>query len=167
MKVTPINPQVPQPVQRNGGPSDAKARAIAAFNQAASAPQQAGQAPESTGQNHSSEAPVSQEVSLEATADEHQTLETAVGEGAEVAPEPAKEEPLSPQHLALIRREKAIRAQAQKQEQEFKAKMAELEARESRLSQPSQTFDQSKYISKDDFRANPLKALAEANFSYV
>jgi hypothetical protein len=91
---------------------------------------------------------------------------------AEVAAEPAKqapkEDPLSSQYAMLARREKALRAKAQQQEQALKAREQALAEREAQLrSQPAQpTIDTSKYISIDEFKADPLKIMAQTGLSY-
>jgi hypothetical protein len=80
-------------------------------------------------------------------------------------PERAAEEKPSPQLLALARRERALRAKAQQQEQAFKAREAALAAKEAELSAKGNQYNEG-YITKDKLKSNPLLALQEAGLSY-
>jgi hypothetical protein len=79
-------------------------------------------------------------------------------------PEKTEEKP-SPQLLALARRERALRAKAQQQEQAFKAREAALAAKEAELSAKGNQYNEG-YITKDKLKSNPLLALQEAGLSY-
>jgi hypothetical protein len=97
-----------------------------------------------------------------------QELEPEVGqsdkiEAAETSAEPKTE--VDPRMVQLARRERALRAKAQQQEQAFKAREAALAAREAELSSKDQTY-KSGYIQKDLLKTSPLQALAEAGLSY-
>ncbi len=163
MKIQPIaTPAVAiAPAGTNSSTAqDARARAIARLtdqspvqNQNAIAPEELGAITATSGQNHSDE--------------EIQAQTAEVDSSTEVVEEPAKpvEEPLSAQHLALIRREKALRAQAQKQEQAYKAREQALIEREAQLAKPSAP-DYSNHVSKDQIKQNALQVLADAGVSY-
>lgn len=153
---------------------DARAKAIAAFtkaqepqvNQNAISPEEFGavkqkmrQEPSENeqlaGQNNSDEVPA------------EQTPEDAsapVEESAKEQETPA----LSSQYAALARREKALRANAAKQDQAFKAREAALATKEAELTAKGtpQAPDYSNYISKDLFNKDPIAALQQAESSY-
>jgi len=72
---------------------------------------------------------------------------------------------LSQQFAKLARREKQLRIQAQQQEQALKQREAALAAKEAELNgRPS--FDQSKYIAKDELSANTIRELEKLGISY-
>lgn len=85
------------------------------------------------------------------------------------SPAPAEtkpaEEPLSSQFAALARREKAARARAAQQSAELQATKDALRAQEEALKARELEY-QSKYIAKDSFQADPLKAFTDAGLSY-
>lgn len=81
-----------------------------------------------------------------------------------VADTPA-EEPLSTQYAALARREKAARARATQQATELKAAQDALAAERAALAAQKDEYS-SKYVAKDAFQADPLKALTDAGLSY-
>lgn len=99
-----------------------------------------------------------------------EAAEQTPAEATEQAPEDgAKKEDklMSSKYAALARREKALRAQAFKQEQALKAREAALAAKEAELASKAPTqADYSNYISKDQLKQNALQALADANVSY-
>ena len=84
-------------------------------------------------------------------------------EAPETPAEPKSE--IDPRMAQLARRERALRAKAQQQEQAFKAREAALAVREAELSSKDQTY-KSGYIPKDLLKTSPLQALAEAGLSY-
>lgn len=90
---------------------------------------------------------------------------TRAQEVSKAVEEPAKaaEEPLSAQYAQLARKEKAMRLEAQKLKAEREALKAEQEALRK---PPAPSIDESKYISRDKFEADPLAALAEMGISY-
>lgn len=77
----------------------------------------------------------------------------------------APEEPLSSQYAALARKERAARAQAQARDAEFRAKEASFKAEQEAFKARELEY-QSKYVAKDSFQADPLKALTDAGMSY-
>lgn len=83
------------------------------------------------------------------------------------APEPTKpvEEPASSQMAILARKERALRAKAQQQDQALKAREQALQAREDALNAKDQDY-QSNYVSKSRLKQETLAALAEAEVSY-
>ncbi len=83
----------------------------------------------------------------------------------EVTEEKTKEDPLSNQYAILARREKALRAKVQQQEQAYKAREAQLAEREAKLTKQPQ-FDASKYVSIEQFKADPLRVMADTGLSY-
>lgn len=88
-----------------------------------------------------------------------------------LAPEAPKapEEPLSNQYALLARREKALRAKAQQQAQESKAREDAFLAKEEALKAREAARDaeyQSKYIPKDRLSQDPLSVLNELGLSY-
>lgn len=78
---------------------------------------------------------------------------------------PEQDDRAAKQFALLARREKALRAKAQQQEQALKAREQALAEREAKLTQQPQ-IDQSKYISIDRFKADPLGVMAETGLSY-
>lgn len=100
--------------------------------------------------------------------EETETVETAplAEESAKVEPPPVKEEqPASSQMAILARKERALRAKAQQQDQAFKAREDALKAREAAVSAKDQEY-QSGYISKQRLKQQTIEALAEAGLSY-
>lgn len=91
------------------------------------------------------------------------TNEAPSSEAAE-APK-APEETLSSQFAALARREKAARAKATQQAAELQAAKDALKAQDEALKARELEY-QSKYVAKDSFQADPLKALTDAGLSY-
>lgn len=77
----------------------------------------------------------------------------------------APEEPLSSQFAALARREKAARAKAAQQSAELEAAKSALRAQEEALKARELEYS-SKYVAKDSFQQDPLKALTDAGLSY-
>ena len=148
-----------QQVSMNSG-AEKRAAAIAAFNAAQSAP---------------SDLPVpnpSRIAPEEMTAIVPPTKQDTLGQSdnIEAPSEPAKPEepkadPTDPRMIQLARRERALRAKAQQQEQAFKAREAALAAKEAELATQGQAY-QSGYIAKDMLKTSPLQALAEAGVTY-
>lgn len=78
---------------------------------------------------------------------------------------PRQDKNVSRELTMLARRERALRAQAQKRTQEFKAKEAELQAKEQEILAKARSYE-SGYISKEEIQSNPLKVLVENGISY-
>lgn len=110
--------------------------------------------PQTTGTPVESTISEDTEIPVEASSDETPKVE-----------EPAKVDPtLSRQFAQLARQEKALRAKAHQQAQEFKQREEAIKAREAALTQPK--TDMSSYISKDRLKNDPLAVFAEAGLSY-
>jgi DNA repair exonuclease SbcCD ATPase subunit len=170
MQVKPVaGPSAIQQPQSNA--ADAKARAVAAFNQAAKAPTQPAQPAQQVVQNQNNIS--AEELGAIQTPETRQDDNTEADQEVTAAPtETPKETPkteeetaLSRQFAQLARQERALRAKAQQQDQALKAREAALQAREAELASKSQT-DMTKYLAKDAFKQDPLTALAEAGISY-
>lgn len=73
----------------------------------------------------------------------------------------APEEPISSQYAVLARKEKALRLRDQQLRQREEA----LKAKETPKA-PEQTFDESKYVSKERLSKDPFSALAELGLNY-
>lgn len=175
MKIQPIAapPQAAPPAGTNVATAqEARQRAIARLtqspvqNQNAIQPEEMGAIKAATGQNHVKdtdddelEAPQTAAPDSESSDSTDETQEAAPAEETKPV-----EEPLSAQHLALIRREKALRAQAQKQEQAFAAREQALKQQEAALAQNKP--DLTKYVPKDQIKQNALQVLADAGVSY-
>lgn len=172
MKISPVTG--PGAIPPNGTPEATRsAKAIAAFNKGASSyDKQSASAQSQT----SGAPPVNQNaVGVEdlsainpPTEEVAETTQEAQGEGqtSEVT-EPTKptEDPaISRQFAQLARQERALRAKAQQQEQQWKAKDQELQTREAAL-QPKQQ-DLSNYISVDDLKRNAYGTLQKHGISY-
>lgn len=87
----------------------------------------------------------------------------------EVTPEPKSETPsVSSQMQILARKERALRAKAQQQDQAFKAREAELARREKELADKGQTqqWDPTQYVPKSRLKQETLQVLAEEGMSY-
>lgn len=159
-------------------PNSLKERAIAAFK--ANTPGHKEEAPKTfaqvrqeleSGQKDSNESQLqTQPDGLEQQAEQLEGQEAIQEPQTEsVEAEQPKEDPaLSSQYAALARREKALRAQAMKQEQAIKSREAALAAREAELAAKGEAkpADYSNYISKDLLKQDALRALADANVSY-
>lgn len=148
MKVTPTQgPVITQGVNSQAS-TDARARAIAKLSPAAEIPvNQNAIAPEDLS-------------ALQPPSQSPQTPDAP----SEPTPEPKPPETESSQFVALARRERALRAKAQQQEQAFKAREEALAKREAELqgSKP----DTSQYIHRDRIKANALAVLNEEGITY-
>lgn len=163
MKIQPIaSPNQIKQVTTNEGA--AKAKAIAAFNQAAQAPQPVVQnqnaiAPEELSAIQPQER---RDDTSESTQEAIPVVETPVVE----ATKPPEQDPeLTKQFDQLARQEKMLRAKAQQQDQALKAREAAIAAREAELAGKPQ-FDPKQYYTKDQVKQNALDVLAEAGVSY-
>lgn len=159
MNIVPKAASTPAQAPAATSGQDARARAIArleqspVLNQNAIAPEEMAAIVPPSGQNTS----VEEEL-----------------QASEVTEEPVAEEPKAPtpqeleakqRYEALARREKALRLQAQKQEQAIKAREDAIAQREAAIAAKDAEY-KSNYISKDRFKADPLQALADAGASY-
>lgn len=88
----------------------------------------------------------------------------AVSESAS-ATEKSTDEPLSPQYAVLARKEKALRAKAQAQEQAYRAKEEALAAREAAL-KAKETEYQSDYVPKERLKTDAWSVLNELGLTY-
>ena len=154
MNVKPIAQPISQTLGQSQGQQDARSRAIARMTQST---------PVADPSNVSVE-------ELSAVRAPSRPEETPVmeAEGSEVeAPkaEVKSEDPLSSQYALLARREKALRAKAQQQEQTIRAREEALKAREAEIAAKDADY-QSNYISKQKLKANTWEALNDAQVSY-
>lgn len=171
MKIAPLAPgQGVQQPQGGRTESQARAAAIAKFSNPTPGVAPANQNP--TGIANPSRIAPEEMLAIPQMSDTgapSEDTETQVGETPHdpqmaVEQEP-KTDPLSSQYALLARKEKAMRAKAQQQEQAMKAREDALAAKERELSS-KQPQDLSSYIPKDMLKTNTLKALAEAGVSY-
>lgn len=152
MKVIPVAPPSAPQASENSA-QDARSRAIAKLT---SAP---------VPQNQNS-------VSVEETVQTRQNVTSEVDESvaspeSEDTPQsaPVKEPSVSSQFAALARREKALRAQAQQQDQAQKTREAAFTAKEADMQAKLAAYEQG-YVSKDRLRSDLLGTLTEQGLSY-
>jgi hypothetical protein len=162
MKVTPVAAPTDVTIASS---SDSRARAVAAFNKAAVAPPPAAQ--EHPVQNPSAVAPEEMSaVQAPQVAEVTDNVPATEVEESKPAAEESEADILSSKQWAqLARQERALRAKAQQQQAEFKAKEAAIAAREAALTAKDQEYKQG-YISRDRLKQDTLAALAEADVSY-
>lgn len=169
MKVTAI--AAPTDIKQ-APPTNTKAKAIEAFNNASKTQQPMSHSinPNNVSvEELSAIQPQTAEVidkntdNVEAPAAE----ETAEAAATEVKlEEKSKEDPaLSRQFAQLARQERALRAKAQKQILEFKAKEDALKAREEALTAENQKY-KTGYVSVERFKNDPVGVMAETGLSY-
>lgn len=79
--------------------------------------------------------------------------------------EPKEDPTLSRQFAQLARQERSLRAKAQQQDQAYKARLSELEAREAILANRA-AFDPSKYVSKAQLQQDALGVLEAEGITY-
>lgn len=150
MKVQPI--ASPAAVQQSA-PTDSRAKAIAAFNQSQPAPVQ-----------NPSQVSAEEMTAITGTSGQSDRSEPLVEETAPVeAPlkAPVEDPALSRQFAQLARQEKALRAKAQQQEQQYKAREEALKAREAELAGKTQV-DPKSYYTKDQIKQDYLQVLLDA-----
>jgi len=168
MNVKPIpGPSILPPQTQGRSPAQAKAAAIAAFNQASSEPASP-QPPQQVVQNQNSISPEEMTAIQPQRTGRPVLVEESVDSQETQAPAeaPRQEDPqLSSQFAKLARQEKALRARVQQQEQALKAREAELQAKEAELLKKYE-LDKSSYIPKDLFKQDAFTALQEAGLSY-
>lgn len=168
MKVTPV--ASPQAVQ-NAPAKDFKAKAIEAFNRASQPANQGQSAPIPV--NANAIAAEDMTAIVPPTQEEDTVLEASeaveggqtdtVEDTQEQVVEPKKDDSTNP-HVILARRERALRAKQQQQEQQWKAREAALAEREAKLQ--AQQPDLSQYIPKAKLKANAMQVLSEEGISY-
>lgn len=90
---------------------------------------------------------------------------TEVSEVTEAPQEVKKVDPLRQQYDLLARREKALRAKVQQQEQAMRSREDAFKAKEAEL-QAQSTVDPKKYVSVERFRQDPLGVMQETGLSY-
>jgi hypothetical protein len=169
MKLTPVSS--PAQIQQSGTPEAVRtAKAVAAFKAGASSydkpatPDANTQAqPPVNANNISAEEigavrqPRQQAQGIETTEETQETVE---------APAPKVEEKQPSQEWAkLARQEKALRAKAQQQEQQFKQREAALLAREAEATQKSE-FNQKGFVSVDRLKADILGVAQDLGIPY-
>jgi len=149
MKITPMAP-ASAPAANNSA-QDARARAISAMT-----------APVPQNQNA-----VSVEETVQRQNTSSEANETVASPESEDTPQsaPVKEPSVSSQFAALARREKALRAQAQQQDQTLKSREAAYAAKEAELQAKLTSYEQG-YVSKDRLKADLLGTLTEQGLSY-
>lgn len=94
-----------------------------------------------------------------------EVTEVPVQASAPAAPAPAKEDPLHSQYALLARKEKALRAKVQQQEQAILAREEALKAKEAEIAAKAQQYD-SDYVPKSRLRQSTLEVLAENELDY-
>jgi hypothetical protein len=176
MKITPV--VSPMDIKQ-APPSDVKAKAIQAFKAGVSsydnpAPT-TGQAQETAVANPNQvsaeelsaiRAKTPAEVLSNAQPGTETDNTTEVEQVTEVkAKEPVKEPAVSRLYAQLAKQERALRAKAQQQEQQFKQREAALQAREAEAQQKSE-INQKGFISLERLKNDPLGAMSEAGVSY-
>lgn len=158
MQVKPVASQHHVAPTQPSNQAQAKARAVAAFNQGS---QQAQETPVLNPTQVSPEEMTA--IAGQSTTEEIQVAE----ETAEVVQEAPKAEDtaLSKQFAQLARQEKALRARQQQADQAMRAREDALKAREAAISAKDQEYSQG-YVSKDRIKAEALQVLAEAGVPY-
>lgn len=175
MKLTPI--ANPNAIPTQGTPESVRtAKAVAAFNRGASsydktpeAPVQQAQAQETPVLNPNSVSPEELSAIQPKEAQPVETIDNNTEQEATPKPEEvkveAKDPQLTKQFAELARQERILRAKAQKQQQELRAREEALKAREDAITASNKQYEQG-YISKDRLKSDPLGVLAEAELSY-
>lgn len=157
MKITPMVQQ-PAAQSQPSQAQSAREKAISAFNSATNpVPVDANQV--SPEEISAVQAPQSQ-VSTEADA-----AATSTEVPVETKPEPKEDSSLTNQYNILARKERALRAKAQQQEQTLKAKEAALAAKEAELAAKEKQYS-TDYIPKQRLKSEALSVLAEEGVSY-
>lgn len=177
MQVRPVasksDIQHPQSNERS-----AKARAVAAFNNASNPPtpqvqppQQPQAHPAQLDQNslHAEDLGSLQipkpNIQDKSTQDEPTQVSAETAPVEDQSPRSEPDPALSRQFAQLARQEKALRAKVQQQQQEWAKRDADLKAREAALASKAEP-DLSQYIPRDRLKSDPLGVLAEAEVSY-
>lgn len=177
---SPANPPTQMKMKTNIGatPGSVKERAIAKFlagtaarEQAAQTPQQVQKQVEAAEQAIEGAPPMNELDSIESPTAAPEAIEAAPpAEDTAAEPAPAIEEravtpaPLSQQYAILARKDKALR----QREQQLKAREAALAPKPepTPAQAPSNAFDQTKFVSKDELAKNPFGVLNQLGLSY-
>lgn len=164
MKVIPVGS--PADIKVAAGP-DMKARAVAAFKAAEAAPQASSHSAQLDQNNISPEdmSAITPTLVDKTTSDE-ETVQAQTDSEIHTEETPKVEKPqqdpaLSRQFAQLAKQEKALRAKAQQQEQQYKVREADLKAKEAALSAKPQV-DTNDYISKAQLKQETITKLIEA-----
>lgn len=167
MKVTPAKGPMPVQTAQTTMNTDARSRAIAMLQ--GQAPGQA--APVANPSAVTAEEMPAVKQPLQEVQETEQVQEVSQEQAQEpqetpvVQGEQKKDDSLSSQYSALVRKEKALRAKAMQQEQAWKTREAELAKKQAEYEAKIKEYE-SGYISKQKLRENTLEALAEAETSY-
>lgn len=169
MKITPVAAPTQNQSTPNNAAQDARTRAIAKLTQSPVqdqnniAVEELGAIMPKSQQQHTNEETV------EATQDTESTTEvqdSSQESKVDKVAEKIKEESSYSSQLALLaRKERALRAKAQQDQQSLKSREDALTAREAALNAKDQEYS-SGYISKQRLKEQTLEALAEADVSY-
>lgn len=165
--ITPVSagmtpPSQPAPTRTNVNTSS-RERAIARIVGTV-APEQA--MPPTEDQNIMDISTVAKEPPAEAVQpEETQMRQSDVNEPTEDTPPAPKEELVSKQYALLAKKEKALRAKQLQQEQALREKEEAFKAREAAFMAKERQYTEG-YISKDQFRQQPLSVLADMGISY-
>ncbi len=177
---SPANPPAQLKMKTNLGatPGSAKERAIQKFLAGTAARQEAAQTPQQVqkqvelaeqaidggapvNENYSNESPESAAPEVEAAPAEVTAAEPEAPAEAERSVTPA---PLSQQYAILAKKDKALR----QREQQLRAREAALapKSEPAPAQVPSNAFDQTKFVSKDELAKNPFGVLNQLGLSY-
>jgi hypothetical protein len=169
MKITPVaSPSaIKQGSSNPQAEATAKARAITMLTKVTDAqPQQSQQHPVLN----------PSQVTLEEFSNVQRSAEPVISEApeqtqvvteAQEAPTQTQEEVLATQQRAVLaRREKALRQKAQQEAEKLRVDRQVFEAERAEFQKQKAQVDNTKYISRDQFKQNPLQVLAEAGVSY-
>lgn len=157
MKITPMAAAPSPEASSANAAQDARARAIAKMTVAPPVPQNQNQvSPEETIQSSQRQNLTTENVDESAASPESEDTPQSA---------PVKEPSVSSQFAALARREKALRAQAQQQDQAQKSREAAFAAKEAEMQAKLAAYEQG-YVSKDRLKADLLGTLTEQGVSY-
>lgn len=166
MKITPTPGPLPVQANTTNAPAqDARARAIAKLTAAPT------QAPIPVNANNISPEEVSAVQAPQSASPSDKSPTTEAPQAAEPAqtPEtpnkPAEDDSLSNKYQILARKERALRAKAQQQEQAWQSREQALKAREAELEAKSKTYD-TEYIPRSQLKQAALDAVATGDIPY-
>jgi hypothetical protein len=164
MNIKPVTG--PGVIPPNGTPEHVRsAKAVAAFNKGQSSYDKAPQQSPVQNQNAISAeemGAIIPQPNIQAT---EETDNIPVIEATEPVQEVKKVDPLRQQYDLLARREKALRAKVQQQEQAMRSREDAFRAKEAEL-QAKSNIDPKKYVSVDRFKQDPLGVMQETGLSY-
>jgi hypothetical protein len=175
MKITPVGNTTPQSHAQTPA-ADARQRAIDMLMTNSSTPQEAASKLQSQAQttpvlNPSKVAPEEMSAIIAPTKTSAQAVQDTLSdtevEETPQTPEAPKVDPeIEKKFQEIARQERILRAKAQKQLQEIKAREDALNAQKAALEAREKQFDTSRYVDKQRLKADPLGVLAEAELSY-